>query len=127
MMVWRTVIRLGREMRYDYEKNILSTKEEGNMDLEELLVGRKVRVSYDRHIIHYGESSDSECCTLTGTVENICNNGNFILISYIYNKDKTVLQKGFMGFGDKYVTESHKYRGEKLINTRYIIDLEILD
>lgn len=97
------------------------------MDLEELLVGRKVRVSYDRHIIHYAESSGSECCTLTGTVEDICNNGNFVLISYTYKKNKEVFQEGFMGLGGKYVIESHKYKGAKLINTRYIIDIEILD
>lgn len=97
------------------------------MDLEELLVGRKVKVSYDRHIVSRTESSGSDYHTLTGMVEGVYNNGDFVLISYTYSKDTQVFQEGFMGFGGKYVTESHKYKGAKLINTRYIIDIEILD
>lgn len=98
------------------------------MDLEELLVGRKVEVSYDRHIVDTNmECSGSNYYTLTGTVEGICNNGDFVLISYTYSKDTQVFQEGFMGFGGKYVTERRKYKGAKLINTRCIIAIEILD
>lgn len=95
------------------------------MDLEELLVGRKVEVSYDRHIVAKVDSSGSDYYTLTGTVEGICNNGNFILFSYFSTENVEVLERGVLT--NKYVTKKRKVKKEKIINTRYIIDLDILD
>lgn len=109
----------------DY-KNILSTKEECNVDLEKFLVGHKVKVSYDRHVISTNmECSGSDYYTLTGTVEDVCNNGNFILFSYFSTESVEVLEKGILT--NKHVTKERKVKKKKIINTRYIIDLNILD
>ena len=96
------------------------------MVLKTFLRGQKVEVSYDRHIVSSNmECSSSDCCILTGTVEDVDDNNGFILLSYFSTENVQVLEKGVLT--SKYVMKTKEIKKSKLINTRYIIDITILD
>uniref|UniRef100_UPI003522551F hypothetical protein n=1 Tax=Blautia faecicola TaxID=2509240 RepID=UPI003522551F len=89
----------------------------------EKLVGSKVEIKYDRHIVHYMESADSDYNTLVGIVEGISD--DFILMSYYLERDVQVTKKGLIF--DKVESQREKVKKRCLINIRYIIEIDIVD
>ena len=89
----------------------------------EKLVGSKVEIKYDRHTVHYMESSDSDYNTLVGIVEGISD--DFILMSYYLERDVQVTKKGLIF--DKVESQREKVKKRCLINIRYIIEIDIVD
>ena len=94
------------------------------MDIEKLLIGKKVRIHYDRHIIDTGyECSSSTLNIIEGVIKHVYN--EMLVVVYVSQQWVPSLQKGL--FSDKTVNVEKTVKTTSLINMRYIVKIDIID
>lgn len=93
------------------------------MGLRRWLIGHEVKICYDRHDKKSEEGEQSECETLTGTIEGVYK--NMILLSHRHQETFQTTQKGI--FSEKVFEEEREVEEACLLNRKYIIRIDILD
>lgn len=93
------------------------------MNIEDALIGQKVKISYDRHNVNSYCSVSSDIDTMEGIVKDIC--GDMIFLLYPSVKKIESVQKGF--FSDKVTYSNKKTVCGCLINIRYVIRIDFID
>ena len=94
------------------------------MGLKDLLLGREVKVYYERHLTKGAEAENSnEYEILKGVVNGVYK--DMILISYSYRENVQTTKKGL--FSEKVVEEEKTVQVNTLINRKCIVKIDILD